>query len=106
MGLDLVEFVMAVEDAFGIAIANEDAAQLRTPGDVIEYVHSQFPAASIGTCLSQRAFYKIRRAIRRDLGVSASSIRPTAPLTAVFGASESPACSRLQTELASHRWPR
>jgi acyl carrier protein len=36
--LDTVEIVMAVEDAFSISIADEDAVKLITVGDLINYV--------------------------------------------------------------------
>jgi acyl carrier protein len=35
MGLDGVEFIMAVEEAFQIAIPDEDSEQMRTSGDVV-----------------------------------------------------------------------
>ena len=101
MGLDMVEFVMAVEDAFGLAIPNEDAAWLRTPGEVIDYVHGHLPAASAGGCLSQRAFYQVRRATCRDLGVPRTSIRPDAALAPLFGAPESSAWTALQAEIGA-----
>ncbi len=36
--LDLVELVMAMEEQFGVEIADEDAEKLRTVQDVIDYV--------------------------------------------------------------------
>ncbi len=36
--LDLLSIVMAVEDAFGIQIPDEDLPQLKTVGDALEYV--------------------------------------------------------------------
>jgi acyl carrier protein len=36
--LDTVELVMAFEEEFGIDIPDEDAEQLRTVGDAIEYM--------------------------------------------------------------------
>ncbi len=36
--LDLVELVMAMEEAFGMEVPDEDAEKLRTVKDVIEYV--------------------------------------------------------------------
>lgn len=36
--LDLLSIVMAVEDAFGVKIPDEDLPQLRTVGDAIDYV--------------------------------------------------------------------
>jgi len=39
--LDLVELVMAMEEAFGMEVPDEDAEKLRTVKDVIEYVKSR-----------------------------------------------------------------
>lgn len=39
--LDLVELVMAMEEAFGMEVPDEDAEKLRTVKDVIDYVKSR-----------------------------------------------------------------
>jgi acyl carrier protein len=39
--LDLVELVMAMEEAFGMEVPDEDAEKLRTVKDVIEYVKAK-----------------------------------------------------------------
>ncbi|WP_038057783.1 acyl carrier protein [Thermodesulfobacterium hydrogeniphilum] len=39
--LDLVELVMAMEEAFGMEVPDEDAEKLRTVKDVIDYVKSK-----------------------------------------------------------------
>lgn len=39
--LDVVELVMSFEDAFGTTIADEDAARLRTVGEVIDFFQSE-----------------------------------------------------------------
>jgi acyl carrier protein len=36
--LDLVELVMAMEEAFGMEVPDEEAEKLRTVKDVIEYI--------------------------------------------------------------------
>jgi len=36
--LDVVEFVMEVETAFGITIPDEDAGKLATVGDAVKYI--------------------------------------------------------------------
>ncbi len=36
--LDLVELTQVVEDEFGVAIPNEEAAKMKTVGDAIDYV--------------------------------------------------------------------
>jgi len=37
--LDLVEMIMAMEDKFGINIADEDAEKIKTVQDAIDYVN-------------------------------------------------------------------
>jgi acyl carrier protein len=39
--LDTVELVMAFEEEFGIDIPDEDAEQLRTVGDAVEYMKNR-----------------------------------------------------------------
>lgn len=39
--LDLVELVMAMEEAFGMEVPDEDAEKLRTVKDVIDYIKAR-----------------------------------------------------------------
>ena len=39
--LDVVEFMMEVEDEFGVEVADEDAEQLVTVGDVVKYIEEK-----------------------------------------------------------------
>ena len=39
--LDVVELVMALEDAFGIDIPDDDVNGLKTVGDVVRYIESK-----------------------------------------------------------------
>lgn len=36
--LDVVELIMSLEDAFGVTISDEDAAQLYTVGKIVDYL--------------------------------------------------------------------
>ena len=36
--LDVVELIMSLEDAFGVAISDEDAAQLYTVSKIVDYL--------------------------------------------------------------------
>jgi acyl carrier protein len=38
--LDLVEMIMAMEEAFNISIADEDAEKIKTVQDAIDYIQS------------------------------------------------------------------
>ncbi|HUR54030.1 MAG TPA: acyl carrier protein [Gemmataceae bacterium] len=71
MGLDIVEFVMNVEETFDIRIPDRDAERIRTPRMLIDYIAARVPPSPVGRwgCGTQRAFYAIRRALgkRHDL---------------------------------------
>jgi acyl carrier protein len=44
--LDLYELVMELEDGYGITVSEEEAAQIKTVGDAVEFVLTRAPAAS------------------------------------------------------------
>ena len=79
MGLDAVEFVLAVEDAFGLAIPDEDARRLTTPGSLVDYLVSRLQPGSTSPCLEQRAFYRVRRVAMLVLDQPRSAFSPETP---------------------------
>lgn len=80
MGLDLVELTIRIEDAFGISIPDEDAANLTTPRQVKFYVLSRLRLAEQRTCMSQQAFYLLRREFVPVLGIQRSDFHPSSNL--------------------------
>jgi hypothetical protein len=76
MGLDLVEFTIAVEDAFRLTIPDADAERLRTPGELVEYLLERLVLADHPTCLDQRAFYALRRAAMAVFAKPRDAFRP------------------------------
>jgi hypothetical protein len=107
MGLDLVEFVLAVEDAFELEIPDSVAATLTTPRHLIDYLASQLPMREGSACLKQHTFYRLRELTRAELGLSLHVIRPTTPLGPLFPAAErSPEWSSLRTRFGARHWPR
>jgi acyl carrier protein len=44
--LDLYELVMELEDRYGIRVSEEEAAELATVGDVVDFVVARVPAGS------------------------------------------------------------
>ena len=92
MGLDGVELVMAVEEEFGIIISDAEVETMITPRDMITRVSESVGAidkrSSVPVppmhCRSQRAFYRIRRAIQKTADVERRLIRPDTDLSKLF----------------------
>ncbi len=80
MGLDLVELVMEVEDAFGISISDEDVPTLETVGSLHQYVSKQVGERLRTPCLTAVAFYRLRRSLMSVLQVSRNELRPSTDL--------------------------
>lgn len=74
MGLDSVELVMAFEEEFGIEIPDAAAEQLTTVGETYEYILMRLSVIPPTSCLTQRIFYKLRRALIANYGSSRSVI--------------------------------
>ena len=84
MGLDTVELVIRFEEAFGIAIPDEDAANLTTPRHVKFYVLSRLTQGAHSTCMAQQAFYVLRREFVPLLGIPRSQFRPAVNLSSLI----------------------
>ena len=109
MGLDTVELVMAFEARFGITIQDKDAENLATTRDVIDFIYARLPhamPASPEICLSQRAFYRLRRAARAEFGVARNRLRPSTPLDTLVPLDDRQgAWERLRQAAGMQEWP-
>jgi hypothetical protein len=106
MGLDGVEIVMAVEDAFGIAIADEEAAKVRTPRDLINLVCSKLQLSTDARCVSHRAFHHVRRELMNSFDVRRSDIRPSVRLEDLLPANQRrESWCKLRQALRAEVWP-
>lgn len=77
MGLDSVEFVMAVEEAFQIAIPDDVAERILTPGELVQYLLSRVgDGGNTPGCLEQRAFYRLRTGVMQVFAVPRKAIVP------------------------------
>jgi acyl carrier protein len=82
MGLDTVELVMEVEEAFGITIPDAEAEKIQTVGDLYHFVLARIegPALTTPGCLSAAAFYRLRRQLMGRFRVERRRIRPASRL--------------------------
>jgi len=76
MGLDTVELVMEIENAFSVSIPDDEAGQMQTAGDVFQYLlaNVDVDVSSKSSCLSAATFYALRSAAR-ELGAT-DRLRP------------------------------
>lgn len=84
MGLDTVELVLAVEEAFQIHISDEEAGNVSTAGELNALIVSKLRGRTSEQCLTSAAFYRTRRAIIDSLGVSRREVKPSARLDQIF----------------------
>lgn len=85
MGFDGVEIVMDIEDEFEIAIANEEASQTKTVGELVDLVFLRLRHNRDEPCPSQHGFYVIRRVLMDSLELQRSLIRPETRLDELIG---------------------
>jgi hypothetical protein len=84
MGLDLFELVLGIEQSVGVPIPNDVATTLTTPRQLIAYLLGCLPQSRSNPCLSQRAFYVLRRALANCLPVAPRVLRPGTELATVL----------------------
>ena len=85
MGLDAVALVMSWEATFGIDIPDDDARDLRSTRQVVDYLYGKLPHAMRPDCLPQRAFYVLRRALVDSLRLDRRSLTPETRFDAIVG---------------------
>jgi acyl carrier protein len=84
MGLDSVEILVNVENAFGITIANYEAEKITTVGDIHSIVWRSVQGRQSMRCKSQQLYYKLRHALITRFKVDKDAIELTASLNDIF----------------------
>jgi hypothetical protein len=84
MGLDSVELIMAVEEAFGVEIADEEAGKMSTVGDFYNLVLAKLQGEDTKRCLTSAAFYRTRRGFVDGLGIGRRGITPSLALEKIL----------------------
>lgn len=76
MGLDTVEYAMAIEEAFGIRLLDAEAERVVTFGDLHQLVLRKLGPVGRAWCLTSTVFYRLRRALVGGLCVQRGDVRP------------------------------
>jgi acyl carrier protein len=77
MGLDGVELVMEMEEAFGIVIEDLDAEKIGTVGQAYRYILGRVELRTVVPCPSAALFYRLRRDLMALSGADRLAIRPS-----------------------------
>jgi acyl carrier protein len=97
--MDLVVLVIEVEDTFGFSIPDRDCEVLDTIGKLYDYIlQHRFEGKPEG-CVTNVAFYKLRRALMTVLGISRSDVRLSSDLAALIPTQRRTRWSELQQAL-------
>lgn len=88
MGLESVELAMAIEEEFGLEIKEDDAFYLTTVGAVFDYLRSKLTKIQPEDCLTQKVFYKLRRALIENYGLQRHMISPDTVLSNLISRKE------------------
>ncbi len=84
MGLDSVEILVNVENAFGITISNYEAEKIVTVGDIHNVVWRNVQGRQSMRCRSQQLFYKLRYLLINKFQVPREAMEPEASLNDIF----------------------
>jgi acyl carrier protein len=84
MGLDSVEILVNVENAFGITISNYEAEKITTVGDIHYLVWRTLQGRQSMRCKTQQLFHKIRYILATKFNVPKDAIGLNASLNEIF----------------------
>ncbi|OQP65939.1 hypothetical protein A3860_15225 [Niastella vici] len=84
MGLDSVEILVNVENAFGITISNFEAEKIATVGDIHSIVWRSVQGRQSMRCKSQQLYYKLRHILITKFRVHKDTIELNASLNEIF----------------------
>lgn len=106
MGLEGVELLMNLEEAFGVEITDEEATNCKTPRMVIDLIVSKLHATQERVCRSQRAFYVVRRCLVGAFGLDRKSITPDTRLRDILPESrQKELWEQFKNVLTPANWP-
>ncbi len=106
MGLEIVELVLVMEEAFGVELKDEEVTQAVTPRMLGDVIFSKLQSTEKHICQSQRAFYILRKAFLSIFDIERKSIIPDMQIQSLIAKSqEKKIWERIKTDVAARSWP-
>ncbi len=97
---------MALEERFGVTITDAEAEACVTPAAVTDLIFGKLRASDERVCVSQRAFYLLRVALTRSLGIPRQNMALGADVRSfTAGRSEREVWDNLKTAVQARSWP-
>jgi len=81
MGLDSVQIIVDTENCFGINIEDKAAEDMRTVGDLVDYVWNNIKHQDAKACLTQILFFRLRKFFVENLFITPSQFKPRTHLS-------------------------
>lgn len=108
MGLDSLELILSLEEAFEIEISDEVAETLQSPKMVIEFITNAVRASNdcIGACPVMVSYHRIRQAFQSIVGLQRQQIQLNSKLRTLLPKSQrQEVWNRIQAEVGIPKWP-
>lgn len=106
MGLEGVELVIAMEDAFGVSISDEEAENITTPEEAIILISNKVQTSEDDLCLNQRAFNYIRKILVDEFSVPRRNVVTESDLSKlVVMERQREFWDRTKEMSGAHKWP-
>jgi len=86
MGLDFVELIISIEDAFDIAIEDEQASKVVTVDDCYKLILNQIGNSEVKSWSDEQVWEAMKNIIVSELGVKPVDVVPSAKFIEDLGA--------------------
>jgi acyl carrier protein len=83
---DIEDILIRIEDSFGISFVNNELINVRNFGQLSDAIINKIKIQETESCTSQQAFYKLRKAIKTEIGIE--NIEPNTELEQIFPKSQ------------------
>jgi hypothetical protein len=97
MGPNCSELITAIENEFGFAIPDEDAADFKTVEQLYKWVLAHRLSGKRDACLYSMTFFKVRQAMVSALNVARNAVQPKAAISSLLTKNRCRKLRELQT---------
>lgn len=97
---------MALEESFGVTLTDAEAVACVTPAAVTDLIFSKLRTTDDRVCVSQRAFYLLRKGLTRTSGVARRSVLLSTDVRSLTtGRPDREVWDDLKTAVQARSWP-